>query len=97
MFLKKNSSGASSSTVSKVLRNIIVVDTSSLIDGRLAELVDSGFLMAHLVVPRFVVGELQMLADGKDSMKRERARFGLDIVRRLQASPYCKVQICYVK
>lgn len=73
--------------------NLIVMDSSALIDGRIAELADSGFLEATFVVPGFVLDEMQMLADGKDSMKRERARYGMDIVRRLKDSKYCDVKL----
>lgn len=62
----------------------MVVDTSGLIDGRIIDIVRSGFVPQRLIVPQFVVAELQFLADQGDSFKRERARFGLDVIRRLQ-------------
>ena len=62
----------------------IVLDTCAIIDGRIVELVRNGFVRDKLVVPEFVVHELQMLADGQDAHKRGRARFGLDVVRELQ-------------
>ncbi len=69
-------------------RQRVVLDSCSLIDGRIAEVVTSGFLRSELVIPQFILNELQMLADGHDSHKRERARFGLDIAHQLQdASP----------
>ena len=62
----------------------IVVDTSVLIDGRVAEIVESGFLYGTLVVPRFVLEELQHIADSSDALRRNRGRRGLDILARMQ-------------
>jgi uncharacterized protein YacL len=64
----------------------LVVDTNIIIDGRIAELCATGFLSQTLIVPRFVLGELQTLADSRDAMKRERGRRGLDILNQLQKS-----------
>src|SRR5204862_3558886 len=58
----------------------IIVDTNVIIDGRIAELCSAGFLSRSLIVPRFVLGELQMLADSRDPIKRERGRRGLEIL-----------------
>jgi uncharacterized protein YacL len=66
----------------------MVLDTCALIDGRIVELARLGFVPDELIVPEFVVHELQMLADGNDAHKRERARYGLDVVRELQDSPH---------
>jgi uncharacterized protein YacL len=71
----------------------LILDTCALIDGRVIELTRSGFVSAELIVPEFVLHELQMLADGADAHKRERARFGLDVVRELQDNTYCTVTI----
>jgi len=64
----------------------LVVDTNVIIDGRISDLVATGFLSRALIVPRFVLGELQMLADSRDPIKRERGRRGLDILNQLQQS-----------
>src|SRR5881275_1045850 len=64
----------------------LVVDTNVIIDGRIAELCSTGFLSRALIVPRFVLGELQTLADSRDSIKRERGRRGLEILNQLQKS-----------
>ncbi|HEY2125227.1 MAG TPA: PIN domain-containing protein [Chthoniobacterales bacterium] len=64
----------------------LVVDTNVIIDGRIADLCATGFLSRSLIVPRFVLGELQMLADARDPIKRERGRRGLEILNQLQRS-----------
>jgi uncharacterized protein YacL len=64
----------------------LVIDTNVIIDGRIADLCATGFLSRALIVPRFVLGELQLLADGRDPIKRERGRRGLDILQQLQRS-----------
>jgi uncharacterized protein YacL len=64
----------------------LVVDTNVIIDGRIADLCATGFLSRSLVVPRFVLGELQALADSRDAVKRERGRRGLEILNNLQRS-----------
>jgi uncharacterized protein YacL len=61
-----------------------VIDTSVIVDGRILEIVESGFLDGPLVVPRFVLRELQLIADSVDGMKRTRGRRGLDILAKLQ-------------
>jgi uncharacterized protein YacL len=71
----------------------IILDTCALIDGRILELSKSGFIPDELIVPEFIIHELQMLADGSDSRKRSRARYGLDVVKELQNSPNCKLII----
>lgn len=67
-------------------KNAILLDTSALIDGRIVEIAKSGFIPSLLLVPRFVVAELQLLADKSDHDKRERARHGLMVIQELQAS-----------
>jgi uncharacterized protein YacL len=64
----------------------LLVDTSAIIDGRIAELCATGFLSRALIVPRFVLTELQALADSREPIKRERGRRGLDILNQLQRS-----------
>jgi uncharacterized protein YacL len=61
-----------------------IIDTSVIVDGRILEIVQSGFLEGPLVLPRFVLRELQLIADSLDSMKRTRGRRGLDILTKLQ-------------
>ena len=64
----------------------LILDTSSIIDGRLAELADTGILDSQLVMPRFVLLELQSIADSSDKLRRVRGRRGLDILNRLRTS-----------
>lgn len=71
----------------------IILDSCALIDGRVAEIVRAGFVSDHLIIPQFVLNELQLLADGNDSHKRERARYGLDIAHELQDSAHGQVSI----
>ena len=71
----------------------IVVDTSVLIDGRIAEIIESGFVYGTLVVPRFVLEELQHIADSSDALRRARGRRGLDILARMQRDPRTPVEI----
>jgi uncharacterized protein YacL len=71
----------------------IVVDTSAIIDGRIAEIVESGFIYGTLVVPRFVLDELQHIADSSDTLRRNRGRRGLEILARLQKDSPTPVEI----
>ena len=71
----------------------LFVDTSALIDGRIIALGESGFISDTLMVPRSVIGELQLLADGSDHDKRSRARYGLDVVKLLQDMKTVNVEI----
>jgi uncharacterized protein YacL len=71
----------------------IVVDTSAIIDGRIAEIVESGFIYGTLVIPRFVLEELQHIADSSDTLRRNRGRRGLEILNRMQKEPATPVEI----
>jgi uncharacterized protein YacL len=70
-----------------------VLDTSVIIDGRVADICKTGFLEGTLVVPHFVLRELQQIADSADSIKRNRGRRGLDILEKVKGSPGVTVQI----
>jgi uncharacterized protein YacL len=78
-----------------IRHNHKILDTSVIIDGRIADIADTGFLDGVLVIPQFVLHELQMVADSADSMKRNRGRRGLDVLQRIQkmSNPNLKVQI----
>ena len=71
----------------------LLLDTSVIIDGRIADIVDTRVLENELIVPRFVLQELQSIADSNDKLKRNRGRRGLDILRRLQKSPGANIRI----
>lgn len=70
-----------------------VLDTSVIIEGRIADICDSGFIEGDLIVPRFVLNELQFLADSSDSMKRLRGRRGLDVLNHMQKSTNINIEI----
>ena len=70
-----------------------VLDTSVIIDGRIADVVESGFLEGTLVVPQFVLRELQQIADSSDTLKRNRGKRGFDVLQRLQRSARAAVRI----
>ena len=74
-------------------RSLKILDTSAIIDGRIADVVDTGFLEGTLLVPEFVLRELQTVADSSDSSRRQRGRRGLDILQKMQANPSLSVQI----
>jgi uncharacterized protein YacL len=70
-----------------------ILDTSVIIDGRIADIVETGFLDGTLVIPQFVLRELQLVADSADSLKRNRGRRGLDVLQRVQKMTQLNVQI----
>jgi len=71
----------------------LVLDTSAIIDGRIADLCQSRLFDAPLVVPRFILNELQLIADSADKLKRNRGRRGLDILNKMQESSAIEVEI----
>lgn len=71
----------------------IIVDTSVIIDGRIENLAKTGFITEKLIVPHFVVLELQKIADASDSLKRNRGRRGLEILKSLQKEKQIKTEI----
>ena len=73
--------------------NAKVLDTSVIIDGRIADIAEAGFIDGIMVVPEFVLRELQVVADSTDGSKRQRGRRGLDMLQRMQSSDNIQVQI----
>ena len=71
----------------------LLLDTSAVIDGRIADVAETRFLDSPLVVPRFVLTELQTVADSTDRLKRNRGRRGLDILNRLQSMAHVDISI----
>jgi uncharacterized protein YacL len=74
-------------------RSAKVLDTSVIIDGRIADIAEAGFIDGMLVVPEFVLRELQVVADSTDGSKRQRGRRGLDMLQRMQSNERVHVQI----
>ncbi len=71
----------------------LVLDTSAIVDGRIADLCESRLFDAPVVVPRFVLNELQLIADSADKLKRNRGRRGLDVLKKMQASTVFDLEI----
>ena len=71
----------------------VILDTSAIIDGRIAEVAASGFLLADIVVPRFVLDELRRVADSSDALRRGRGRAGLELLARLQGDETVSTEI----
>ena len=76
-----------------VRRQPKIFDTSVIIDGRIADICDAHFLDGTLVLPQFVLRELQLVADSADGLKRQRGRRGLEVLQRIQKMPHLEVQI----
>ncbi len=70
-----------------------ILDTSVIIDGRIADIAETGFMDGVLIIPHFVLWELQLVADSGDSLKRNRGRRGLDVLQRIQKNKTVNVQI----
>ena len=81
------------SRISSNARRKVFIDTSTLMDGRILSVAKAGFLGDDILIPRSVIRELQLLADGSDTDKRARARFGLDIVNELERIELSHVEI----
>src|SRR4051812_7109813 len=76
-----------------VRRDLKILDTSVIIDGRIADVAETGFLSGTLIIPQFILRELQQVADSPDSSKRQRGRRGLDMLNRLQNNSTLDIQI----
>ncbi|HUU39679.1 MAG TPA: PIN domain-containing protein, partial [Desulfatiglandales bacterium] len=70
-----------------------ILDTSVIIDGRVADICDTGFIEGDLIVPQFILDELQHIADSSDSMKRSRGRRGLDVLNRMQKCVNINIEV----
>ena len=79
--------------VSGRLSSAKILDTSVIIDGRIADIAETSFLEGTLIIPQFVLKELQTVADSADSLKRNRGRRGLDILQQIQKMPQFQVEI----
>src|SRR5579862_3480143 len=73
--------------------NLLLLDTSTIIDGRIADLIEANFVEGLIIVPRFVLKELQQIADSADAIKRARGRRGLEVLNRIQRNTRNEVKI----
>jgi len=73
--------------------DFLIVDTNAIIDGRIADLMKTGFIQGTLLIPRFVLDELRHIADSHDQLRRNRGRRGLEMLTQLQRGPEVSVQI----
>jgi len=89
----RNSDGENSSTSWGQSTRTILLDTSVIIDGRVADIASTGFLPGTLLIPRFVLNELQYIADSPDSLRRQRGRRGMEVLSELQKQPNVMVRI----
>lgn len=78
---------------SEALGSSIVVDTSSLIDGRLEQIAQSGFILGKILIPQFVLSELQNVADSEDPLRRAKGRRGLEVLDKMQSNPKLETEI----
>ena len=76
-----------------VRRDFEILDTSVIIDGRIADIAEAGFLSGTIIIPQFILRELQQVADSPDSNKRQRGRRGLDMLNRLQTNNTLEIQV----
>lgn len=92
-FLDLSALGGFFSDKNAVKRDYKVLDTSVIIDGRIADVAETGFLGGTLIIPQFILTELQQVADSPDSSKRQRGRRGLDMLQRLRNNSNIDIQI----
>ena len=89
----RGSSSDDDKNASKAPARTILMDTSVIIDGRVADIARTGFLPGELLIPRFVLNELQYIADSGDNLRRQRGRRGLEVLAQLQKDPTISVRI----
>ncbi|HXG84396.1 MAG TPA: TRAM domain-containing protein [Pyrinomonadaceae bacterium] len=92
-FIDLSALGGIFSDKNAIKRDYKVVDTSVMIDGRIADAAETGFLGGTLIIPQFILTELQQVADSADSSKRQRGRRGLDMLQRLRNNSNIDIQI----
>ena len=92
-FLDLAALGGIFSDKNSAARDYRILDTSTIIDGRIADVAETGFLGGTLIIPQFILRELQQVADSPDSSKRQRGRRGLDMLQRLRNNSNLDVQI----
>ena len=80
----ENRSGGDTSSSNQPASRTVLLDTSVIIDGRIADIARTGFLVGTLLIPRFVLNELQFIADSSDNLRRQRGRRGIEVISQLQ-------------
>ena len=93
MFINRGSLPSTTENGSMFQNRNILLDTSVIIDGRIADIARTGFLPGTLIIPRFVLNELQYIADSPDSLRRQRGRRGMEVLANLQKEPVIPVRI----
>ena len=93
VWFARNKDNARKASARNASRTYKLLDTSVLIDGRILDVIRLGFLEGIIVIPKFVLEELQKIADSGDTLKRNRGRRGLDIVRAIQGDKNAVVEI----
>ena len=93
MFTRGGSTGKKKVQEAETITSKKLLDTSVIIDGRIADISETGFVEGDLIVPQFVLTELQHIADSSDTLKRTRGRRGLDVLKRLQDERQSRVKI----
>ncbi|MFB6469140.1 PIN/TRAM domain-containing protein [Cytobacillus sp. Hz8] len=93
LFASRKKKSGEEETDKKANQKLKLLDTSVIIDGRIADICQTGFLEGTIVIPQFVLEELQHIADSSDVLKRNRGRRGLDILNRIQKELSIKVEI----
>jgi uncharacterized protein YacL len=89
----KSEDGGEGSAANWAESRTILLDTSVIIDGRIADIAHTGFLPGSLLIPRFVLNELQYIADSSDGLRRQRGRRGMEVLSQLQKEPSLPVRI----
>ncbi len=92
-FLPGGRSGVTEEPQAQEAGRTILLDTSVIIDGRIADIAHTGFLVGTLLIPRFVLNELQYIADSPDNLRRQRGRRGMEVLSRLQKDTVIPVRI----
>jgi uncharacterized protein YacL len=93
LFGNRFSLGAKETREAGIDGQVVLLDTSVIIDGRIADIARTGFISGPMLVPSFVLNELQHIADSSDGLRRQRGRRGLDILNRLQKDPSISFRI----
>ena len=78
--------------LASIVQPLLLLDTSVIIDGRIADIAGTGFILGKMAVPRFVLNELQYIADSSEVLRRNRGRRGLDMLDRLQNNPEVEIE-----